>query len=63
MAKHEEYDWLNDPFDEKKAQAERERAQAGGGMRLAGCAIAVLLCVAFLIVAFALGMSALGSLG
>ncbi|MEY8461216.1 hypothetical protein AALA69_08835 [Eggerthellaceae bacterium 24-137] len=32
MAKHDDetYDWLNDPFDEKKAAEERERAGMTG---------------------------------
>lgn len=51
MARNEEYDWLNDPFDEKKAAAERERAHMGGGSKAAvavGClAVAVLIVAMF----------------
>ena len=32
--KNDGYDWLNDPFDEKKAAAEREQAHMGGGAKL-----------------------------
>ena len=37
----EEYDWLNDPFDEKKAAEELEQAQMSGCSRL-GVLLAVL---------------------
>ncbi len=52
--KREEYDWLNDPFDEKKAAQEAEQARMSTGSKVAlgcGCvaivvAIIILLCVA-----------------
>ncbi len=51
MKKHEEYDWLNDPFDEKKAAEELEQAQMSGcsrlGVLLAVLAVALVACGAF----------------
>lgn len=49
----EEYDWLNDPFDEKKAQADREHAQFSSGTKVAlgcGCGAIVLVIIAMLVV-------------
>lgn len=60
--KHESYDWLDDPFDEKKAQEERQRAQSGSGIRAAGCVVALLACAAFVVFTFVAGFSALQSL-
>ena len=43
--KEEEYDWLNDPFDEKKSARERERAEMSGGSKAAlgcGCLLVVI---------------------
>ena len=40
MAKHpkEEYDWLNDPFDEKKLAKEREESRMSTGGKIGiGC--------------------------
>lgn len=40
----EEFDWLDDPFDEKKAAQEQARAATSGGMKIAlgcGCLLAV----------------------
>ncbi len=48
-AKHEEYDWLNDPFDEKKAAQEAEQARMSTGTKAAlgcGCVAVVLVIVA-----------------
>lgn len=42
---NEEYDWLNDPFDEKKAAAERERMGMSGtskGLVGVGCLFVVI---------------------
>ncbi len=53
--KQEEYDWLNDPFDEKKAAREREQARMSGGSKVAlgcGCLLAVIAFVAITVVAF-----------
>lgn len=52
--KNEEYDWLNDPFDEKKAAQEREQARMSGGSKAAvgcGCVLVVLLIVVMLVFA------------
>ena len=63
--KREEYDWLNDPFDEKKAAEELEQAQMSGcsrlGVLLAVLAVALLLVLVGVVAcgAFSLG----GSLG
>lgn len=49
----EEYDWLNDPFDEKKTQADRERAQFSRGTKVAlgcGCLSIVLIFIALLLI-------------
>ena len=40
----EEFDWLNDPFDEKKAAKEQLRAATSNGTKFAlgcGCLVAV----------------------
>lgn len=53
--KNEEYDWLNDPFDEKKAAREQEQARMSGGSKVAlgcGCLLAVVAFVAIIVVAF-----------
>lgn len=56
MARREEYDWLEDPFDEKKCAEEMERARSGKG---AGCGfLAVLVAVVVFVVVF--GMAFLG---
>ncbi len=50
-SKKEEYDWLNDPFDEKKSQAESESAGLSTGSKIAlgcGCCLIVLIVVAVL---------------
>ncbi len=54
MKKREEYDWLNDPFDEKKAAREAEQAKMSSGSKVAlgcGCVVIVLVIVALLAVA------------
>lgn len=50
--KREEYDWLNDPFDEKKAAKEAEQARMSTGSKVAlGCGcIAIVVAVAALLV-------------
>lgn len=58
MAKHlkEEYDWLNDPFDEKKLAKEREESRMSTGGKIGiGCGCAVALIVALGIVVFFVG--------
>ena len=45
----EEYDWLNDPFDEKKAARDREQARMSGGTKAAlgcGCLLVVIVFIA-----------------
>ena len=52
--KEEEYDWLNDPFDEKKSAREQERARMSGGSKVAlgcGCLLVVAVIVVMLLVA------------
>ncbi|NGM16722.1 hypothetical protein [Xiamenia xianingshaonis] len=60
--KNDDYDWLDDPFDEKKAAAEREQAGSGKtGMALGiGCVVFVLIAAAAVIGG---GMMLLGSIG
>ena len=62
MPKTDQYDWLDDPFDEKKEKEALERAQAGGGMRAVGCVLALVACVVFIAATLVIGISALGSL-
>lgn len=55
----EEYDWLNDPFDEKKCAEELERARGG---KAAGCGLAVVVAAALaLIVGAVVVLGALGA--
>lgn len=60
--KREEYDWLNDPFDEKKAAEELQQAQMSGCSRL-GVLLAALAAVAIvaLVAVVACGALSLGS--
>lgn len=62
--KNEGYDWLNDPFDEKKAAAEREQARMGGGAKLGiGCvAVIAVLFVITVIAVFSLALVGMGGL-
>lgn len=53
MARKDDFDWLDDPFDEKKAAREQVQAATSGGTKLAlgcGCLIAVVVFVALIIV-------------
>ena len=47
--KREEYDWLNDPFDEKKIAEEQEQAKMSGcsrmGLLVAIIGVIVILCI------------------
>ena len=48
----EEFDWLNDPFDEKKAARDQVQAATSSGTKLAlgcGCLLAVVGAVVLLI--------------
>lgn len=60
MARKDEYDWLDDPFDEKKAA--RDAGGMSGGTKAAlgiGCLVAVVGIVALLLFA---GINAIGIL-
>ncbi len=50
--KEQEYDWLEDPFNEEKAAQELERAQSA---QRRGCIVAVIVVLAALIVLFVIG--------
>ncbi len=59
--RNDDYDWLDDPFDEKKAAEERERAAVSGRAKAAlGCGCLAALGLAVLAVAAI--VAALGSL-
>lgn len=58
----ESYNWLDDPFDEKKAAAERERMNAKGAFPVAGCLIAGVVALIFIVALFIVGALALGTL-
>lgn len=50
--RNEEYDWINDPFDEKKLAQEREQARMSSGSKVGigcGCAVAVILAIGVII--------------
>lgn len=49
----EEYDWLNDPFDDKKAAEELERAR---GPKMAGCLFVVVAMAAIVFIGIAVVM-------
>lgn len=44
MTKREEYDWLNDPFDEKKIAEEEQQVKMSGCSRI-GILVAVLVII------------------
>ena len=50
MAKHEEYDWLNDPFDEKKIAEEQERYGMTGTAKMSGCSRMGVLIAAIVVI-------------
>lgn len=66
MKKREEYDWLNDPFDEKKIAEDQEQAKMSGCSRI-GVLLAILgvlfLFVMFFVVACAGIFLGAGDLG
>ncbi|MEG1434835.1 MAG: hypothetical protein RSB04_05100 [Gordonibacter sp.] len=44
MARKQEFDWLDDPFDEKKAAQDQTQAATSGGSKMAlGCACLVVV--------------------
>lgn len=50
--RNEEYDWINDPFDEKKLAQEREQARMSSGSKVGigcSCAVAVILAIGVII--------------
>lgn len=58
----EEYDWLNDPFDEKKMAEEQRQARMSSGTKVAlgcGCLVVIVGIVLLLIFGFVGFMSAL----
>lgn len=58
----ESYNWLDDPFDEKKAAAERECMNAKGAFPVAGCLIVGVVALILIVALFVLGTLALGTL-
>lgn len=55
MARKQEFDWLDDPFNEKKAAQEQEHASGSGASKVAlgcGCLVVVVAIVGLLIFAF-----------
>ena len=58
----ESYNWLDDPFDEKKAAAERERMNAKGAFPVAGCLIVGVVALILVVALFVLGALPLGTL-
>lgn len=58
----ESYNWLDDPFDEKKAAVERERMNAKGAFPVAGCLIAGVVALILIVALFVMGAFALGTL-
>ncbi len=53
-----DYDWIDDPFDEKKAAAEQEQARTSGGTRLVlgiGCGV-VIVAIIVIVVLLAMGI-------
>lgn len=55
MARKDDFDWLDDPFDEKKAAKDELKAATSGGSKLAlgcGCLLAIVgIAVLFLFAA------------
>ncbi len=58
MARKQDYDWLDDPFDDKKA-AEQQKARMGTGSKVAvglGClALFIVLCALVVLTFLAIG--------
>lgn len=61
MSRNEDYNWLDDPFDEKKAQRELEQTHMSGKSK-AFIGIGCLAIVVIIIAMAVLGISALASL-
>ena len=58
----ESYNWLDDPFDEKKAAAERECMNAKGAFPVAGCLIVGVVALILVVALFVMGALTLGTL-
>ena len=62
-AKRDEYNWLDDAFDDKKAREELERAQRGGTKAAGvGCIVVVLALVVLLVFTLVSGISILSAM-
>lgn len=62
-AKRDEYNWLDDAFDDKKAREELERAQRGGTkVAGVGCIVVVLALVVLLVFTLVSGVSILSAM-
>lgn len=62
-AKRNEYNWLDDAFDDKKAREELERAQRGGTKAAGvGCIVVVLALVVLLVFTLVSGVSILSAM-
>ena len=62
-AKRDEYNWLDDAFDDKKAREELERAQRGGTKAAGvGCIVVVLALVVLLVFTLVSGVSILSAM-
>ena len=62
-AKRDEYNWLDDAFDDKKARDELERAQRGGTKAAGvGCIVVVLALVVLLVFTLVSGVSILSAM-
>ena len=62
-AKRNEYNWLDDAFDDKKAREELERAQRGGTKAAGvGCIVVVLALVVLLGFTLVSGVSILSAM-
>lgn len=58
----EPYNWLDDPFDEKKAAAERERMNAKGAFPVAGCLVVGVVALILVVALFVMAALTLGTL-
>lgn len=61
MSKKDEYDWLDDPFNDKKASSDREGMGSGAKLAL-GCGCLVVV-VALVVLVLFVGLNALDILG
>lgn len=61
--KRDEYNWLDDAFDDKKAREELERAQSGGTKAAGlGCIVVVIALIALLGFTLVSGVSILSAM-